>query len=108
MFGSIEVAPQGQPYTMGWRRLANSFEARLKEEIPPDQGERRSTQHAPDTERGARVTRVGRRAESSTGKQGNEVHCLAPPSDRRSAAGKLLLTKEESRTRSGRGHLAGI
>ena len=32
----------------------------------------------------------------------------APPSDRRSAAGKLLLTKEESRTRSGRGHLAGV
>jgi hypothetical protein len=36
--------------------------------------------------------------------------CLvsAQSSDRRSAAGKLLLTKEESRTRSGRGHLAGV
>jgi RNA-directed DNA polymerase len=32
----------------------------------------------------------------------------APPSDRRSAAGKLLLVEEESRTRSGRGYLARV
>src|SRR5216683_732729 len=51
----------------------------------------------------SRVTGVGRRAESSKGTQGDEVHRLAPPPDGRSATGKLLLAKEESRTGSGRG-----
>jgi transposase len=41
-------------------------------------------------------------------KQGDEVHRLAPPSDYRSAARKLLLAQEESRTRSGRSHMAGV
>ena len=61
-----------------------------------------------NTEREERVPGAGERAESSTGKQGDEVHCLASPSDRGSAAGKLLLTEEESRTWSGRDQLAGV
>ena len=68
----------------------------------PNQGERRSIQHVPDTERRSRVTGVGGRAESSKGEQGDEVHRLAPPPDGRSATGKLLLTEEESRTGSRR------
>src|SRR5262249_15042770 len=77
-------------------------------ELYPNQGERRSIQHVPDSEREGRVIGVGGRAESSKGKQGDEVHRPAPPSDCRSVAGKLLLIEEESRTRSGRSHLAGV
>src|SRR5215471_11006454 len=51
---------------------------------------------------------AGWRTESSTGKQGDEVHCSTPPSDRRSAAGKLLFPEEESRTGSGRGYVARV
>jgi len=44
---------------------------------------------------------MSRRAESSTGTQGDEVHRLAPPPDCRSIPEKLLLVEEESRTGSG-------
>src|SRR5262249_21152122 len=73
-----------------------------------DQGECVPTTPVPDTEREGRGPGAGGRAERSTGKQGDEVHRSSPPPDRRSAAGKLLLPGEESRTRSGRGHLAGV
>src|SRR5438552_10337407 len=73
-----------------------------------DQGERLSTSHVLDTEREGRVPGAGGRAESSKGKQGEEVHRLAPPSDRRSAAGKFLLTEEEGRTRSRWRNVAGV
>src|SRR5215470_12991698 len=73
-----------------------------------DQGERRSIQHVPDTEREGRVPRVGRRAESSKGTQRDEVHRLAPPSERRSTPGELLLTEEKSCAGSGRGNVAGV
>ena len=58
------------------RPLAENEEGR-----PSIKGERWPTTHVPDTERGSRVTGIGGRAESSTGTQGDEVHCLAPPSD---------------------------
>ena len=38
--------------------------------------------HVPDSEREGRVPGIGGRAESSTGKQGDEVRRSAPPSDR--------------------------
>src|SRR5215471_15877627 len=73
-----------------------------------DQGERRTIQHAPDTEREGRVPGIGRRAESSKGTQGDEVHSLAPPLDGRFAPGQLLLVEEEGRTGSGRSYVAGV
>src|SRR5215469_265158 len=73
-----------------------------------DQGERRTIQHVPDSEREGRVPRIGRRAESSKGTQGDEVHRLAPPFKRRSAAGELLLVEEESRPGSRWSDVAGV
>ena len=64
-----------------------------------DSGKQSSIRHALDTERGSRIPGVGECAQGSTGKEGDEVHRLAPPSEHRSAAGKLLFLKEESRTR---------
>src|SRR5229473_1037811 len=44
-----------------------------------DEGEHRSTAHAPDTEREVHVPGVGRCAEGSKGKKAGAVHRIAPP-----------------------------
>ena len=51
---------------------------------------------------------AGGRAESSKEEQGEEVHPLAPPSDSRSATGKLLLIEEKSCSGNRRRNVAGV
>ena len=68
----------------------------------------RQPNNVPDTERETRVTRADECAESSTGKQGDEVHRLAPPSDGRSATGKLPFAETKSGPRGGRRNMAGV
>src|ERR1700679_29968 len=45
------------------------------------QGEHRSVQHEPDTERGTSVTGAARCASGSKRKEAGTVHCFAPPCD---------------------------
>jgi len=69
-----------------------------------DQGEHPSVQHAPDTERGLRVTGAGGCAESSKGTQGDEVHRSAPPCHSRSAKGQLRFSETQGCSRCGWEH----
>ena len=72
------------------------------------QGEHRSVQHEPDTERGTSVPGIERCATSSKGKEAGTVHRFAPPCDGRFAPGQLLRLKAESGTRSGWRDMAGV
>src|ERR1017187_3566039 len=65
-----------------------------------DQGEHRSVQHEPDTEREISVTGAGRCASGSKGKEAGTVYRFAPPCDDQSAAGQLLRVKEIGRASS--------
>ena len=61
-----------------------------------DQGEHRSVQHEPDTERGTSVPGIERCATSSQGKETGAVHCFAAPCERWSAPGQLLRLKRQA------------
>src|SRR5580692_6810648 len=75
--------------------------AESEEGRPLIKEEHSSVQHAPDTERGPRVTGAGGCAESSKGTQGDEVHRSAPPCHSRSAKGQLRISETQGCTRRG-------
>jgi hypothetical protein len=64
------------------------------------QGERRTIQHKSDTERGAGVPRVERRAPSGAGKEERAVHCFAASCDAESAAEELRSSNSALRRAS--------
>ena len=73
-----------------------------------DQGEPRSVQHEPDTERGTSVPGIERCAASSKRKEAGTIHRFAPPSHCRSAPRQLLRFEATSCPRSGWSDLEGV
>src|ERR1019366_3811349 len=69
------------------------------------QGEHRSVEHEPDTERGTSVPGTGRCASSSKGQEAGTVYRFAPPCDYLSIAGQLLRAEAASCTRGGWCHV---
>jgi hypothetical protein len=65
------------------------------------QGEHRSVQHEPDTERGTSVPGIERCATSSKGKETGTVHRSASPYECRSAPGQLLRAEAAGCARRG-------
>src|SRR5450432_3052032 len=72
------------------------------------QGEHRSVQHEPDTERGTSVPGTGRCASGSKGKEAGTVYRFAPPYDDPSAAGQLSRVEAECCTRGGWGYVERV
>jgi hypothetical protein len=73
-----------------------------------DQGEHRSVQHEPDTERGTSVPGIERCAASSKREEARTIHRFAPPSHCGSASRQLLRFEAASCSRSGWGDLEGV
>jgi len=71
------------------------------------QGEHRSTQHQPDTERGTSVPGIERCARSSKEKEARTVHGFASPCERGFTSGHLLRLKAACSTRSRWHDMAG-
>src|ERR1700693_545699 len=73
-----------------------------------DQGEHRSVQHKPDTERETSVPGTARCASNSRGEEAGTVYRFTPPYDGQSAAGQLLRLKAASCTRGRWGHVERV
>ena len=73
-----------------------------------DQGEHRSTQHEPDTEREASVTGIGGVREAAKERKQERFTALLHHVTYRSAAGQLLRPEAESRAGSGWGDMGGV